>query len=162
MPDSSNNDNGFFQNNSHPPTEPTESEVFSHVLREETAELRIMDGGIIEIPQSRHESQPNEDGTYTVRKRHIHHVDRDGTPINIPEDSQVAISYTGLTITDPRLLAHCNRCSRIVKLYSDGIQQADGTALCNRCITFIDITRWILMALGTLLLIGVIKGLGWF
>ena len=154
-------DSNFFQNNSQPPTEPTEPEVYTNIVREHHAQIRIVDGDVIDIPISRHESQPNEDGTYTDRETHIHNLDRDRTPINPDPEKEIAISHGGY-IVDAESLTRCRFCHRIVKIHSDGISLANETVLCNRCARIRDAYQWILLALGALILIGFIKGLGWF
>ena len=146
-------------------TQPENDDNPVNLRRRRLARIYNPDGSYREFPVSDSVSLPDGQGNWTQTDLTCNHFDDQGNPL--PEDLKgVSVSHEGRLIP-PGSLAVCSSAfhppglTRNIYIAVDGSVTEQG-AICLICMRRRVVFNIASIAVGTCLLIGLVKGLGWF
>lgn len=153
----------IFESDNYQNPEPEEDIV--NMRKRKVTRIYSPDGSYREFVLSDSASVPDGKGNWIDADMTCNHLDDQGTPL--PDDLKgVALSHTG-RLVPPGSLAICSSClhppglSRNIYIGVDGDLTEDGP-LCSICMRRRMILSITMIAFVGCLVIGLIKGLGWF
>ena len=133
--------------------------------KQERARIYNPDGSYREIVHHDSVSLPDEQGNWRDYSLVANHLDDQGNPL--PEDLKgVSVSHQGRLIPPDRIAVcssplHPPGLTRNIYTNVDGIVTEQG-AICSTCIRRRTVFNITAIVVGICLLIGIVKGLGWF